>query len=140
MAQLTREELLSGRSLKHEEVTVPELGGEVSVYELAPRQRVRFAKWCKDNQPAEGSDDILTVSTFRERLLALTLRSEGQPLFVLDKSGEPLDDDVRAIGETVGEDVLDRLSDIARNLSGIGDDAIEAKADELPNSPDASAS
>ena len=110
------------------------------MYELAPRQRVRFAKWCKDNQPAEGSDDILTVSTFRERLLALTLRSEGQPLFVLDKSGEPLDDDVRAIGETVGEDVLDRLSDIARNLSGIGDDAIEAKADELPNSPDASAS
>jgi hypothetical protein len=148
MATLTAEQLTSGKSLTFEVVPVEELGGDVRVYELAPRQRIAFAKWIKSVVPT-GTDpdkvDPLDIADFRERLLVLALRDDdGKPLFPCH--GDPADlfkglaESIVLLGDTLSDEVLTRLADAARMVSGLGDDTIEAKADELPNSPDASAS
>jgi hypothetical protein len=130
MAYLTRDEILSGRSLKREEVTVPELGGEVFVYELSPKQRMEFFKWVEDHRPDTEEADVWAIADFGQQLLVRTLRGPDMQLLF-----KPEDSDL--LGEMLSDPVTERLSDVARNLSGLGDDAIEQKADQLPNSPDA---
>jgi len=135
MAVLSREEILSGRSLKHEDVEVPELGGSVRVYELAPRQRMDFVRWMKARGVDEGLEavDALAIADVRERLVAMSLRDEAGALLFSE-------DDVPALGAMLSEEVLQRLAERARYMSGMGDAAIEERADDLPNSPGASPS
>ena len=142
MPILTREDILSGRSLKREQVTVPELGGDVFVFELAPKQRTAFLRWClkmkESPTPIEGIEgsadiDVWASMDYSRALLVRSLRDENAHLLFTP-------DDIDALAEMLDDDVTTRLADIARSLSGLGDDAIEKKADELPNSPDASAS
>ena len=141
MPVLTREDILSGRSLKREQVTVPELGGDVFIFELAPKQRNSFLRWCvKMKETAspvegiEGSDkiDVWASLDYGRNLLVRALRDENARLLFTA-------DDIDSLAEMLDDDVTDRLAEIARGLSGLGEDVIEKKADELPNSPDASA-
>lgn len=139
MPVLTREDILSGRSLKREQVTVPELGGDVFVFELAPKQRNAFLRWClkmKDNPtPVEGIEgsagiDVWASMDYSRNLLVRALRDENARLLFTPE-------DVDALAETISDELTDRLASIARGLSGLGDDAIEKRADD-PNSSDAS--
>jgi hypothetical protein len=138
---LTREDLLSGRSLKHETVEVPALGGSVNVYEMAPRQRMDFAMWAKSLAPAgvamadfdPTTLEVEAISDYREQVLVRSLRDDvGKLLF------EPAD--VAALGDMLDDDTLTLLCGMAVDLSGLTQASIEKKADDLPNSPDASAS
>ena len=139
MTTLTREELTSGRTLKHEVVTVPDLG-DVNVYEMSPRQRMDFAKWAVTLMP-EGQDpatfdpptlDVLSISDYREQVLVRTIRDDAGKLMYGSE-------DVALLGDMLSEDALTLLCGTAVELSGLTDAAIEKRADG-PNSPDASAS
>ena len=135
MATLTREQLTSGRALKHETVPVPGLDGEANVYEMAPAQRTEFTRWALSLKP-EGVEladwephgiDTLTIADYREQVLVRTLRDDdGKLLFTAD--------DVPLLGSMFSEDALTLLCGVAVDLSGLTDKAIEKRADD-PNSP-----
>jgi len=151
MATLTAADFMSGRGLKHETVPVPSLGGEAQVYELAPRQRIEFVRWISDLVSGtkdftletlgalEGSDtnkiDVGEISEYADRLLAMTLRDDDGKLIFPDPHIQ-----VTHLSDFMSDDEIKLLQGVAERLSLLGDAAVEEKARELPNSPDASAS
>jgi hypothetical protein len=129
MSTLTRQELLDGiaKSRKTEMVEVPALGGSVAISELTGRQRIELFTWVKSMTPdGQESADVMSMLDFRERLLSMTLRDQetGSLLFSPE--------DIPTLSE-LGDSLLNSLSEVARNLSGIGDETIEKRAAD-PNS------
>ena len=153
MSTLTAADFTSGRGLKHEDVELPSLGGIAHVYELSPRQRVAFIRWigtltagyaggavsAEMLQQVENSTlshvDVETFPEYNDRLLAYTLRDDEAQLIFPDPAKT-----LTRLSDSLSEDEITALVSIAQRLSGLTNEAIEEKADELPNSLDASAS
>ena len=126
---LSRDAILGASDLVTEDVKVYEWGGTVRVRSLTAAQRDRFEA---DSMTVNGKNRDLNLVNLRARLVALAVVDENdQPVF------KPAD--VKALGEKSGR-ALDRVFDVARRLSGIGDQEVEelvgnSEADQSGDSP-----
>jgi hypothetical protein len=102
MAMLKREDILSAR-LRHEDVLVPEWGGEVRVWGISAKRA---------QEAREGEKDLVVA-----RLVAACLGDESGPF------DPPVDADELRTLVTVG--TLSRLTSTALALNGLSPDAAE---------------
>lgn len=102
MGLLDRGAILGATDIKTERVAVPEWGGEVLVRGLTGTERDAYEQRVHDSK----------YENVRATILALAIVDEaGQHLFTLE--------DIAALGKKSAAP-LDRLFDVARRLSGIG--------------------
>jgi hypothetical protein len=115
MAHLSRDEILASKSLRTEEVAVPEWGGSVLVRELSGRER---DEWEASLAVQRGKTMVPDVANIRAKLAARTIVSDdGEPVFTQS--------DVAALGE-LSAAALDRVFDVASRLSGLNPEDVEA--------------
>jgi hypothetical protein len=118
MALLSKEQITSADDRKWEDVDVPEWGGTVRLLALSGTDREAWELSTMVMGP-NGSVQRRNLVDARAKLLAKCLIDEdGQRLFT--------DKEVKDLSAKSGA-VIDRLFDIARRMSGLGKDAVEAK-------------
>jgi len=113
MAHLSRDAILAAKSLRTEEVAVPEWGGTVLVRELSGRER---DEWEASLAVMRGKTMVPDVANIRAKLAARTI-DDGEPVFTQQ--------DVAALGE-LSAAALDRVFDVASRLSGLNPEDVEA--------------
>lgn len=114
MALLSAAQIEAADDRKHEDVYVEEWGGEVRVIGLSGTDRDAYEATFVD---AKGKPAIQRLRNVRAKLLVKCLVDEdGKRLFTDDKA--------QVLGAKNGA-VVDRLFDVARRLSGIGQGAVE---------------
>ncbi len=130
MALLSAAQIEAADDRKHEDVHVPEWGGEVRVIGLSGTDRDAYEAEFVD---AKGKPAVQRLRNVRAKLLVKCLvDEEGNRLFA--------DNQAKALGAKNGA-VVDRLFDVARRLSGIGQDAVaEGKDDSDSEANDSSTS
>jgi len=115
MAHLGRDAILAAKSLRTEEVKVPEWGGTVLVRELSGRER---DEWEASLAVMRGKTMVPDVANIRAKLAARTIvGDDGEPVFTQQ--------DVAALGE-LSAAALDRVFDVASRLSGLNPEDVEA--------------
>ena len=115
MAHLGRDAILAAKSLRTEEVKVPEWGGTVLVRELSGRER---DEWEASLAVQRGKTMVPDVANIRAKLAARTIvGDDGEPVFTQQ--------DVAALGE-LSAAALDRVFDVASRLSGLNPEDVEA--------------
>ena len=115
MAHLSRDAILAAKSLRTEEVKVPEWGGTVLVRELSGRER---DEWEASLTVMRGKQMVPDVANIRAKLAARTIvGDDGEPVFTQQ--------DVAALGE-LSAAALDRVFDVASRLSGLNPEDVEA--------------
>lgn len=121
MALLTREAILKVHDIATSTVAVLEWGGEVLVRGLSGAERDAFENAMIQGR---GKNRRMNLANLRARLVAIAVVDEqGNRLFT--------DADIAALGEKSAA-ALERVFDVARNLSGLS----EKDVDELSkNSP-----
>lgn len=124
---LSADDILSADDRQHEDVEVPEWGGTVRVVGLSGTDRDAYEASFVD---AKGKPAPQRLRNIRAKLLVKCLVNEnGGRLFT--------DAQAQALGEKNGA-IVDRLFDVARRLSGIGQDAVaegkEPSADDQNDS------
>lgn len=132
MALLGKDQILGAEDSEYRDVPVPEWGGTVRIMGISGTGRDAH----ESSFFVFGTGGKIVGKNFknsRARLLALTLVDEdGQRLFT--------EKDITALGAKSGK-VLDRLYDIAKELSGLTEAAVEAKAgNSEPGESDSSTS
>ena len=118
---LTRDAILSADDLRTLVVSVPEWGGDVTVRELTGTERDEY-----ESSVVRTDGDKVSVDArdMRAKLVVMSVVDEdGKRLFTVQ--------DVKALGAKSAK-ALDRIMDVARSLSGIGNEALEAKGKDLP--------
>jgi hypothetical protein len=119
---LTREKILSLRTLPTEKVEVAQLGGWVLVRGLTGKERDAFETSMFVERKLDGGkvERKTDVANLRARLVVKCL---------VDEQGERLFEDAEAeiLGDIDGS-VLDRLFDVAQRLSGMAPGQIEGAA------------
>ena len=130
MALLSAEQIVKADDRKHEDVHVPEWDGTVRVRGLSGEDRDAYEAEFVD---AKGKPATQRLRNIRAKLLVKCLVDEdGNRLFA--------DNQAKALGAKNGA-VVDRLFDVARRLSGIGQDAVaEGKDDSDSEANDSSTS
>jgi hypothetical protein len=121
MAHLSRDAILAAKSLRTEEVHVPEwrdpgTGADtVLVRELSGRER---DEWEASLAVMRGKTMVPDVANIRAKLAARTIvGDDGEPVFTQQ--------DVAALGE-LSAAALDRVFDVASRLSGLNPEDVEA--------------
>ena len=115
MAHLGRDAILAAKSLRTEEVKVPEWGGTVLVRELSGRER---DEWEASLAVMRGKTMVPDVANIRAKLAARTIvGDDGEPVFTQN--------DAAALGE-LSAAALDRVFDVASRLSGLNPEDVEA--------------
>ena len=115
LAHLSRDAILAAKSLRTEEVAVPEWGGTVLVRELSGRER---DEWEASLAVMRGKTMVPDVANIRAKLAARTIvGDDGEPVFTQQ--------DVAALGE-LSAAALDRVFDVASRLSGLNPEDVEA--------------
>lgn len=115
MKALTRDEILGADDLKTESVEVPEWGGAVIVRELTGSER---DTWEASVVKTNGTKVTIDSHNMRAKLAALCIiDGDGKRLFT-DKEAAKLGAKSAA--------ALDRVTDVARRLSRIGEDEVES--------------
>lgn len=130
MALLSAAQIEAADDRKHEDVHVPEWDGTVRVRGLSGEDRDAYEAEFVD---AKGKPAAQRLRNIRAKLLVKCLVDEdGNRLFA--------DNQAKALGAKNGA-VVDRLFDVARRLSGIGQDAVaEGKDDSDSEANDSSTS
>lgn len=130
MKALTRDEILGADDLRTESVEVPEWGGTVIVRELTGAER---DTWESSVVKTNGMKVTIDSHNMRAKLAALCIVDDDGKRVFTDKEAVKLGNKSAA--------ALDRVTDVARRLSRIGEDEIEnlGKASK-PTRSDASAS
>ena len=114
MKALTREQILGADDLKTESVKVPEWGGQVVVRELTGTER---DTWESSVVKTNGTRVTIDSQNMRAKLAALCIvDDDGKRLFT--------EKDVVKLGKKSAA-ALDRVTDVARRLSRIGEDELE---------------
>ena len=114
MALLSAAQIEAVDDRTHEDVEVPEWGGTVRVVGLTGADRDAYEATFVD---AKGKPAVQRLRNIRAKLVVKCLvDADGNRLFTDDKA--------KALGEKNGA-VIDRLFDVARRLSGIGQGAVE---------------
>jgi len=112
---LGRDAILAAKSLRTEEVDVPEWGGTVLVRELSGRER---DEWEASLAVQRGKTMVPDVANIRAKLAARTIvGDDGESVFTQQ--------DVAALGE-LSAAALDRVFDVASRLSGLNPEDVEA--------------
>lgn len=120
---LSRDEIFSkAEQLKKREVNIPEWGGTVFVRELTGLER---DAWELSNARAQEKGRLVDGRSIRAKLIAKV---------VVDEKGDHVfsDNDVVRLGKT-GAKALDRIYDVAVELSGLREDAAEEVAKNSPS-------
>lgn len=122
MALLSAAQIEAVDDRTHEDVEVPEWGGTVRVVGLTGADRDAYEATFVD---AKGKPAVQRLRNIRAKLVVKCLvDADGNRLFTDDKA--------KALGEKNGA-VIDRLFDVARRLSGIGQDAVKEGKDSSEN-------
>jgi hypothetical protein len=125
---LTREVILAKRSLKQETVDVPEWGGAVIVQELTGAERDAFEASCVQKRGKRSYDT--NFANLRAKLVVQTVRSvDGSRLFA--------DADTDAVGQ-LSAAALNRLFEVAQQLSGMTNEDVEELAGNSRGGPSGS--
>lgn len=120
MALLSKKDILAADDIPHEDVPVPEWGGEVRVRGLTGGQRslIEATMIAAKGQAVEVRTEAF--KTLRERLVGSCLvDDEGKRLFT--------DKEIPQLAEKSGK-VLGRLFADAQRLSGMDEEAVEEMA------------
>ena len=121
---LSRDNILSAVDLNKELVDVPEWGGSVYVRALSGAERDRFESSIVEQR---GKSSRANLANIRAKLAALTVCDEdGKKLFT--------NADVSALGEKSAA-ALNRIFEVARKLSGLGEDDVDELAKGLEDDP-----
>lgn len=130
MSLLSAAEIEAVDDRKYEDVHVPEWNGTVRVIGLSGEDRDAYEASFVD---AKGKPATQRLRNIRAKLLVKCLvDAKGNRLYTDDKA--------QVLGAKNGA-VIDRLFDVARRLSGIGQDAVsEAKKDSEPDQNEPSTS
>lgn len=111
MGLLTKAAILSADDLKHEDVPVPEWGGEVRVRTMTGTQREDFGA------SLMGDDGKSNMGTFRVKMVVCCVVGEdGEQLFTAE--------DVHLLSQKSGA-ALERVFAAASKLNGMGADGME---------------
>lgn len=115
MKTLTRDEILSADDIKSERVKVPEWGGEVIVRELSGTERDAW-----ETSVLKTVGDQLEVN-------AVNIRAKLAAASIVDETGKRLFNakDIADLGKKSAS-ALDRVTDVAKRLSRIGEDQLES--------------
>lgn len=106
---LNREQIAAAQDLKHEDVPVPEWGGDVRVRVMTGVEREAFGA------SLIGPNGKPDMKNYKLGLVATCMVGEdGRPLFGLDE--------VQFLGEKSAV-ALERVFDVAQRLNGVGDAA-----------------
>lgn len=128
MALLSRDQITAADDLVYEDVPVPEWGGEVRVVGMTGTARNGYQSSLVQIGP-DGKPRGVNLDNQTAKLLARCLVDEdGKPLFSLK--------DISALGAKNGA-VLERLSKVAKRLSGLQDGAVEDAAGNSGTGPSA---
>jgi len=120
MALLSKAQILAASDLPHEDVPVPEWGGEVRVKAMTGAERDAFEQSNREALDQAGGKNLPNL---RARLAALVIvDADNNSVFTLA--------DVEALGKKNAA-ALDRVYDVAVRLSGMG---AKAAADAEKNS------
>jgi hypothetical protein len=121
-----REQVESAQDLLFEIVPVPEWGGDARMQEFTADGKAIFAAW---GNGIQDNTDVRSIVGFAARVVALSLSNDDGSLVYPD-----FEEGVTALLKRSPK-VLDRLSAVALRVSGIGADAVEETANDLPNIP-----
>ncbi len=115
MKQLTRDDILSAEDLKSECVEVPEWGGEVIVREMTGTERDAW------------ETSVVSTVDGKVKINSVNMRAKLVAVSIVDSDGKRLfsDKDVVELGKKSCA-ALDRCVDVAKRLSRIGEDELEA--------------
>lgn len=120
MPTLTRDAFLAAASrLPRKTLTFPELGGDIIVQGITGAQRDEFEQWMFKTRTKNRDANIQNV---RARLVALCL---------VDDEGQRLVGSIEDLG-AIRADVLERLFDEARRLSGMTQEDVDELGKPLP--------
>lgn len=118
---LSKDDILKADDLPQTEVEVPEWGGTVRVRGLSgtERDRFEFSLAAAQNNPSK-----------------VQVRAEIVGRCMVDEDGKRLftDNEITKLGTKSGA-ALDRVFDVVRELSGMGDDAVEKAAEDFGTAP-----
>jgi len=128
---LSRQDILTAKDLKHEDVEVPEWGGLVRVRGLKGVERDEFESSIVVTNP-DGTTRVESKA-MRARLCSLTIIDErGVRLFMAE--------DLLALGQKSAA-ALERVFDVAMRLAGMSKDEVEKLGKDSEETPsDASSS
>jgi hypothetical protein len=117
MALLNKAAILAADDLTYRDVEVPEWGGTVRVRALSGTDRDAYEAMMIDARQQKGAAVSPKLHNFRSKLVVRA---------IVDSNGERLftDTDARELGAKSGA-VIDRLFDIAAELSGMDKKAVE---------------
>ena len=124
MPILGRDEILQADDIKTEAVDVPEWGGTVLVKGMTGSERDRF-ELAMISDP--GQSTKVNLSDMRAKLCSLTIVDEAGKLLFTPSDIKKLS------GKSAA--ALQRVFEVARELSGIGDDDVEELTEGLEDSP-----
>lgn len=121
---LSKDDIFKADDLPVEDVDVPEWGGVVRVRGLTGKERDRFE---------------FKMAAARKDPASAQVRAEIVGRCIVDEDGDRVfsDRDIDRLGDKSGE-ALDRVFEKVRELSGMGDDAVEEAAADLDPAPDGS--
>lgn len=122
MSYLSRDEILGVDDLPVEDLEVPEWGGTVRVRGLTGTERDRFE---------------FQIAQARKTPAEAVVRAELVARCLIDEKGKRVftDKEIGRLGAKSGV-VLDRVFDKCRELSGMGDAAVEEAAEDFASAPD----
>lgn len=120
MKRLTGEEILATDDLKREDVPIPEWDTFVTVQELTATARDEY------------ESSIVQIVGDETRVDSRNLRAKLVAISCVDENGEPLwtPDQVAAIG-LKSATAIDRIVDVAKRLSGIGESELAEVGKDL---------
>ena len=132
MSALNREEILGADDIQVELIEVPEWGGDVWVKGMTGQERDKFedeliirstvGKGRKTTQVSEVS-----LADIRAKLCSMTICDKDKTRLFTEK-------DVKALSKKSAA-ALQRVFEVAQELSGITDDDIDELVEELEESP-----
>lgn len=121
---LTRDEILAALDLPRELVAVPEWGGDVYVRGLTGKERDQFEAGMIEQR---GKSQTVNLQNIRAKLASMSIcDEEGKRLFT--------DADLAAIAGKSAV-ALNRVFEVARRLSGLGDNDVDELARGLEENP-----
>jgi len=124
MPILGREDILQADDIKTESVEVPEWGGTVLVKGMTGSERDRF-ELAMISDPGKSSK--VNLSDMRAKLCSLTIVNENGKLLFTPSDIKDLS------GKSAA--ALQRVFEVARDLSGIGEDDVKELTEGLEDSP-----
>ena len=134
MTYLSRDTILQREDIKTEDVEVPEWGGTVRVRGMSGVERDAFESSLIEQPAANGQRKRRRQQTTKTNMA--NVRAKLCAWCIVDEKGVRVfaDADIVALGAKSAA-ALDRIYDVASDLSGITDEDVEELAEEMVEHP-----